>query len=755
MRISIIYFSVSLVFFCSPKLSNGCDPESDSYLRTTLLRFIINDSSPSCWPGFNKNFSLWGVHGSSATVFSIFADAERILVGGQFNYVGPNVGNVAVLNPSTGMHIDPSECAYTDVSGIANIAISDGEGGFYVGGSFATVQGQVKNRIAHFLPNCKLDLNFNAPSPDTASQIVEAMELDGDFLYIGGNFTTLGGTGRIGIARLNAKTGALDSTWNPSITGGSQSVFVIKKNENFLYIGGRFTNVNGTNINSIARFSLSTGAMDTTWVPVNVNGDSVRDMTFGTLSTGTNVILTVGVFGSFLIKAADLTTGGAPVGWPLSLTGGNANTINFHKGKILVGGAFNQVSGTTTGNFAILNNSGAIISGFTNFNVNNEITSSIVIGDQVFIFGKFTSVLGAERNYGAGVDLNSFTLNEFNPNFSKDASIGNCKATVTTNNRLIVPGDFTSVNGVTRNHIAEISRITGKATDWNPNLDFPVIKIKSFGEKIYIAGSFTNFFGEAKTQGFVSLNKKDLSLTSERFDITANPYIEDIHITESKVYVGGSFDFAQGYTRYSMAAFFRDSGSVDTSWSATIAGGSVSSIIEKDGFLYVGGGFTNIGGFTVNNLHRIRSSDGQNPSAFFPTAPDNSISALAFYNNNLYLGGTFSNLGTYFARYDLSGPTVNATPFNFSATVQNILILENGIALTQGTFTNVSGVTRQRLAVLDLPNGTLTSFDPLRTGDVNGFFRGEKEIIIFGSLAQVNRHVRGGFEIFSTSLFGL
>ncbi|TGM05097.1 hypothetical protein [Leptospira jelokensis] len=744
-----------LLSFCAPtKLSNSCDPSSESYVRAVLFRFLIKDNSPSCWPGFAKDNDLWGVHGPSFTIYTALVEANRVLLGGDFQYVGPNVGSVAVLGLETGLVHDKTSCPYLEVIGNANVSISDGAGGFYIGGSFESIRGEIKNKIAHILPNCKLDPNFNAPSPSVVSHYIEAMELDGGYLYIGGNFTNLDGVARTGIARMDAQSGTLDSTWNPSITGGSQSVFVLRKSGNHLYVGGRYTTINGFTKNSLARFSLSTGALDNLWSASTVVNDAIRDLAFGRLTTGTDVVLAVGDVSTPQLYAFEQSGGGVPVGWNVTLSPGNAYTVKFHQDKIIIGGGFTQVNGVTTGNLAVLNNTnGAIISGFSNLNANNEIDSSIIVNNQLIFFGKFTSVSGLERNYAAAIDLNSYTLTDFNPNFSHEGSVDTNKVCLTTDNRLVVPGYFTSANVVKRQKLAEISRLTGKVTDWNPKVDLAVTKMKAFGSKIYIVGSFSSYNDEPKTQGVVSLNQNDLSLTSDRFDLTTNPYVEDLYVGESKVFIGGSFDNAQGVARYNMAAFDKTTGDLDLSWSATVTSGSVSSILEKDGFLYVGGGFASIGGVASNNIHRIRASDGQSSGMFYSNLPDNAVNTQAIWNHQLYFGGNFTSFGPYFASYDLSSPSSVITSFAFNGSVSQLLILENGKTFVRGSFTTVSGNTRNQFAVLDLESKTVRGFDLPRNGAVNGFAQSSDEVILFGEFSQLNRRVRGGFEIFPNSLF--
>lgn len=502
---------------------------------------------------------------------------------------------------------------------------------------------------------------------------------------------------------------------------------------------------------------MSDGSLDTVWNPNFASVETIRDLALGKLSTATDVVIVVGDFSTPRIYAFETSgVGNGAAGWNSS-PDGNCNTVHFYQNKIIVGGNFQNINGTAANYLAILDNTvGNVATGTPNFDANNEIHSSLVVNSQIYVFGRFTSILGTERNYGAGIDLNTYTVTEFNPNFSIESYVDTHKATLTTKNWLVVPGVFTSVNGVTRNNIAEISRITGKVTDWNQNLDGPVFKIKAYDQKIYVAGSFTNFSGEAKTQSFVALNQKDLSLSSERFDINTSPLIEDFEVSASRIYVGGGFDSAQGITRYNMVAFLKETGTVDTAWDATVTSGGVSSILNVGDFLFVGGGFSEIGGVLSPNYHRISATSGTGASTFFTNLPNNSVTTQYLWNNKIYIGGTFITVGSsypHFAAYDLTTNAFDPSLFNFNAQINQIRILDNGKAFVVGNFSSINTSNLNQFVVLDLVNNTVTDYNPPRFGDIKGVFDDKKNVMIYGGFVQFNKHVQGGFTLLPVSQF--
>jgi hypothetical protein len=108
-------------------------------------------------------------------------------LGGDFTQVAPWSGGFAPVDTTTGAVSWGSQKAR--VAGNVSISISDGAGGFYIGGLFTAVGGIARNNVAHILSDGSLDLNFN---PNANNQVF-TMALSGSNIYLGGDFTTVGG----------------------------------------------------------------------------------------------------------------------------------------------------------------------------------------------------------------------------------------------------------------------------------------------------------------------------------------------------------------------------------------------------------------------------------------------------------------------------------------------------------------------------------------------------------------------------------
>jgi hypothetical protein len=128
------------------------------------------------------------------------------------------------------------------------------------------------------------------PKVTGGSATVRALEVEGDRVFIGGNFTTVGGQPRQNLAAVDAVDGTVDP-FAPSVTASgttTPTVYGLLAGGSKLYASGVFNNVDGKARAKLAAFSLATGALDPTWRP-KATGVSVRELEFD--SAGTSIFL--------------------------------------------------------------------------------------------------------------------------------------------------------------------------------------------------------------------------------------------------------------------------------------------------------------------------------------------------------------------------------------------------------------------------------------------------------------------------------
>jgi PKD repeat protein len=225
-----------------------------------------------------------------------------------------------------------------------------------------------------------------APSLNAQAMVITASP-DGSTIYVGGDFTSVNGVARNRIAAFSTATGALVTTFAPSV---SSQVRAIAATSSAVYFGGNFASVNGNARNRLAAVSASNGAL-LPWAPQP--GDGPTDQNAAPAPTN-NTTLTHDVM------AMVATLGGSQI-----VVAGRFDTLNG--GDATGVGALDATTGATRP-FQI----GTVI---TNQGVNSAVQS--LSTDGTYVYGT------AYDFYGPGNLEGSFTVT---PDGGNIVSIDDC-----------------------------------------------------------------------------------------------------------------------------------------------------------------------------------------------------------------------------------------------------------------------------------------------------------------------------------------
>lgn len=88
---------------------------------------------------------------------------------------------------------------------------------------------------------------------------------DGSRLYVVGSFTSVNGTARNRVAALNLPSGTLVTSFNPN---ANSAVMTVDSTASTVYLGGDFTTIRGTARRNLAAVDTATGALITAFAPV-------------------------------------------------------------------------------------------------------------------------------------------------------------------------------------------------------------------------------------------------------------------------------------------------------------------------------------------------------------------------------------------------------------------------------------------------------------------------------------------------------
>src|SRR5262249_46854831 len=204
---------------------------------------------------------------TNGTVRSVALSNGILYLAGTFTQVGPATGTGVPISATTGQAIAP----FARVSGGAvNAVVSDGSGGWYIGGTFTAVNQLPRTRLAHVLSDGSVASWY--PSPDGT---VYALASSGGIVYAGGEFTTVSGTTRSYLAAIDGATGEV-MPWNANANNFVRALAV---KPGVLYAGGDFSSAGNQPRQFLAGLDLSSGNANG-WNP-NATGTRVNALVLG------------------------------------------------------------------------------------------------------------------------------------------------------------------------------------------------------------------------------------------------------------------------------------------------------------------------------------------------------------------------------------------------------------------------------------------------------------------------------------------
>jgi hypothetical protein len=292
-----------------------------------------------------SSVSAWALaSGSPNQTWGTNGRVEAMVTVGSVTYIG---GTFTELVDTSGTsHPAANLAAVTTATGVADLAWSGTTNGevmslaasgdtLYVGGSFTQVDGQSHKDLAAIdVAAGTLLTGFGA----TTNKPVGGIAPDGGSVYIGGQFTSVTGGGtfaRTYLAKLDATTGAVDTTWTPTPDARVYSV-TTSSDGTTVYVGGSFTTINGISNQSTAALSSSgSGAPIAGYKGATTNGSDYAPV-YDLIDVGSTLYLAVA--GSGGACTAFSATSGKRI-WTKH-TNGNVQAVVYNNGYVYCGGHF-------------------------------------------------------------------------------------------------------------------------------------------------------------------------------------------------------------------------------------------------------------------------------------------------------------------------------------------------------------------------------------------------------------------------------
>jgi len=337
---------------------------------------------------------------------------------------------------------------------------------------------------------------------------VTTIKVSGTTAYIGGKFTSLRpagaalGTGEVTrnhAAAINLTTGAL-LPWNPNVNGVVSAIFV---NGNNVYLGGGFGTVGGVSRKRAAAVNASTGALNTAFRVRSLDAE-VRaiELSNGHLYLG----------GAFTLPRAysaafDPATGAFQSGWT-PVTDGPVNAIETTadgSNHVVLGGAFNTLNGVSSSAIGAVD---PATGGSVSWNWHGPVRFGTHPFDVVSLANFGSNI------YAAGTG-NGGSFMKFTPSTGDlvwiEGVTGNVENVVVIDGIAYAGGHFEAYCGAIpgnnfctrvamRNHLIAVDDGTGVLQSWHPsaNSNLGVFAIAAGPQTLVVGGDCTRLGGAAQ-----------------------------------------------------------------------------------------------------------------------------------------------------------------------------------------------------------------------------------------------------------------
>ncbi|MGN6378103.1 MAG: hypothetical protein ACTHNU_04065 [Gaiellales bacterium] len=321
----------------------------------------------------------------------------------------------------------------------------------------------------------------------TDGRVRAIMRVDG-VVYVGGTFTNVTGCPGAGprnnVFAFDAHTGALLS-WNPNVTGGTTGVRTITAGPsgNTIFLGGDFTTVGGkprANLAAVAACTTTCLGTVSSWSP-NPNGG-----VFALAAEGTRLYVG-GNFGNIGGSAKkNLAAVGLSSGKLVKWAGGADNEVRAlllapSGQRIFVGGYFHHIGSSAQDHLAALTTTtGAVTPWKTH-------PPFAVLG-----LAATSSALFAGGSGGGG-HLPSYRLSDGALRWQAVAN-GDVTQVSIYHGEVLAVGHYTTFGAQSRKHLALIDQLTGKVDlGWAPSVNSVLGTFAGlgYGQQVYAGGDFT------------------------------------------------------------------------------------------------------------------------------------------------------------------------------------------------------------------------------------------------------------------------
>lgn len=646
----------------------------------------------------------------------------RVFVGGTFSRVNATAVRRGVAL-SASAQINWSVDADAPIE---SFSISSDSTRVFVGGPFRSIAMQARNNVAA-LHAARGDLTPWAPDVAGGEVFAFALSSDKKSVYLGGDFTSVAGTGQARIARVHAESGTL-TPWRPALESGAVTTLALApKGKNITRLA--FTQDAVLAGTETGLYRSTDDGVSWTRVSDDIGAFAVTDIALDPNSAQTIYVATAG---AGFLKSQDGGIHWDKINEKISNLNANAIAVASNSTTLYAGtDALTQ----TDGGFYRSDDAGASWTVLANGSVQTlavhptqpeTVFAGTSIGlfrsddrGAVFLSGgtgiSDANIIRVVLAAKPGTDeINGYVLsaNAFYFDYGLDGRwTPYTKLGVPANDFVVDPANENAVyasslgNGI---YALEATTTTAPVTADDPNSAIQKIAVESRWRQSN--SGLTNT--QAMTLAIDPNNRSRLaagtSLGYVYLSVDSGQTWLERHsgIPTDVLYSGGTFtgshpDFLAALdTSVSAANYFLD-------WNPNSSDRIESvRLANNDSTLYAGGAFTLIGGQARRRLAALDTATAL-ATPWAPDVNDGVVNAIAFDSkqSTLYLGGTFTNVGNQTRNRLAAVRAADGGLSEWNPAANNevtglAVANEDNLVFVAGRFTNVGGESRSRIASL-------------------------------------------------------
>lgn len=273
---------------------------------------------------------------------------------------------------------------------------------------------------------------------------------------------------------------------------------------------------------------------------------------------------------------------------------------------------------------------------------------------RIVLGGEFSSVNGQIRNNLAMVDADGLLIDDWAPNANGEVRV------IATGgaDEIFVGGDFSEIDSQPRLRLAKLSTIAapGSRLDptWNPGADGAVLAMAyDSAGALFVGGTFGNIGGGSRPRlaKLGAGGSGALIVAFQPGSLNGGPLVQALALDEAgnQVYAGGQVAGPGG--RQFLRRYQRTTGARDA-WNPDPNGRISALHLAVGGGIFVGGEFTTIAGQARQRLARVTTATTSATLTAFSANVNGRITAFALdsadadpANHRLYVAGEYSSIG--------------------------------------------------------------------------------------------------------------